>query len=292
MAATVSIVANAISVLANVLAFMVTMPIDSLKESIAFTVSSIFATSMAVAAYAGFFPSKKYASNALRVDEPASRMNTRIFEDAPPTSFQSVIWPVKIFATWSFVSALTGLAALTATAVPLAPMGTVSTLPFSASRRSRLMYPRSVSPLIARLTPASEPMSMSPCQVTVGWRFWKPSASALTASSAPPPPFTMYWPASGSGVTGAGPTGNAPPQLAATRAPARSKWTVREARIRTLLMDRNETQVSVLCIDRSIPRSADSRYTLGSACGNPNGVGPRGVRRNSPIWRDTRGGEW
>ena len=114
---------------------------DSLKELIAFTVSSIVVTSTAVGAYVGFFPSKKYASNALRVDDPDSRMRSRILPGVPPTSFQSLMTPVKIFATWSLVSALIGLVAATATAVQLAPIGRASTLPdtFSASVRSRLM---------------------------------------------------------------------------------------------------------------------------------------------------------
>src|SRR3989442_6243861 len=52
-------------------------------------------------------------------------------------------------------------------------------------------------------------------------------------------------------------------------------------------MDRNETQVSVLCIGRSMPHLVDSRYTLGSARGNPNGVDPREVHRKRPFRRDT-----
>ena len=68
-------------------------------------------------------------------------MRSRILPGVPPTSFQSLIAPVKIFATWSLVSDLIGLLAATATAVPLAPIGSASTLPaiFSASVRSRLM---------------------------------------------------------------------------------------------------------------------------------------------------------
>ena len=54
---------------------------------------------MASWAYVGFVEPKKYDSNADRVEDSGSRSRTRILPAAPPTSFQSVIWPVKIFAT-------------------------------------------------------------------------------------------------------------------------------------------------------------------------------------------------
>src|SRR5437867_1435656 len=101
-------------------------------------------------------------------------MRTRIFPGDPPMSFQSVITPVKIFATWSFVRDLTGFDAATA-------------------------------------------------------------------------------------------IGPAPPQLAPSSAPTTSRY-VRKERIRALLMGRIETietLVSDLCIGRSIPPTADSRYTSG-----------------------------
>ena len=75
------------------------MPIESLNELSAFSVSSIWNTSMASLEYTGFVEPKKYDSNAERVDDSGSRSSTRILPGVPPTSFQSVIWPVKIFAT-------------------------------------------------------------------------------------------------------------------------------------------------------------------------------------------------
>src|SRR5206468_10423172 len=166
-------------------------------------------------------------------------MSTRILPGVPPTSFQSVIAPVKILAIWYLVRDLIELLAATATAVPLAPIGRATTLPavFSASVRSRLMYPRSVSPETTRFTPAFDPTSASPCQVMLGCAVRNASVSALTLSSAPPPPFTMYWPPRGSCVAGAGRP--APPQLTANRAAMMINDTVRKRRIQALLIGSN-----------------------------------------------------
>src|SRR5207248_5650972 len=136
----------------------------------------------------------------------------------------------------SLLSDLTGFEAATATAVPLAPIGSASTLVFSASLSSRLMYPRSVSPLSTRFTPASDPTSARPCHVMVGWAFWKASVRAFTLSRAPPPPFTMYWPAIGSAVGWVVPGSAAPPQAATDPAAMIVTRTVRKERIRALLM--------------------------------------------------------
>src|SRR3981081_277920 len=108
------------------------------------------------------------------------------------------------------------------TPVPDAPIGIVSTVPFSGALRSRLMNPTSTVLLTVRDTPASDPTSSNPCQRTVGWTALKPLVRALTASSAPPPPFVTNVPASGSSVGFA--MGLAPPQLTkstATSAPIR-----------------------------------------------------------------------
>src|SRR6266511_5355734 len=72
-------------------------------------------------------------------------------------------------------------------------------------------------PLTVSDTPASEPVSSNPCQRTVGCATEKPFVSALTASSAPPPPFVTKVPAKGSGV-GFDAIGPAPPQLATSSA--------------------------------------------------------------------------
>ena len=59
VAATPSTDTNAIFGSLNVCAFIVSMPIDSLKELMALMVSSIFVTSTVVGAYGPFLPSRK-----------------------------------------------------------------------------------------------------------------------------------------------------------------------------------------------------------------------------------------
>ena len=99
-------------------------------------------------------------SKPSRVPELASRPMQAISASAPPTSFQLVIWPEKIWPICSTERSETWLSALTITAMPSrATVVPVRPALVSSSFRAREERPMSVVPLVTASMPAPEPVA-------------------------------------------------------------------------------------------------------------------------------------
>ncbi len=115
---------------------------------------------------------------APRVPEPSSRVNRLIAASAPPTSFQFLISPAKIFFTWSMVSVSTLLDKCTMITTPSLAIVVSFTVALSSGVSSREAAPISAVPSWTALMPAPVP---PPATLTLMFGFF--SMKAVTSSS-------------------------------------------------------------------------------------------------------------